>query len=286
MLKSPILFVSTLALVSLSACNGKTHFFGEPSIGISPKPQEAHESTPSITSMPSTPSTPSTTNVTPSDPAKDIAPIKTIGGAICNSRIAFELALDARRSMGKCVDNVASSNPDETSGCTNTAFSLVAKTATALIKKLANGNDLVGVNASGIADITPTSNQSALLDGINLAKAKAGSGDYWYSSTMVDVMTSGAQDFYHDPTIRTNDTKVLIVLSDGSNPNGTKADSVKETADITSHGIIILTLGFGESPAGADLLKAIASDPSYYFQVTDDSSILKHIASIATVLCR
>ena len=81
--------------------------------------------------------------------------------------------------------------------------------------------------------------------------------------------------------------KVLLLLSDGEPSKGgnneaviERADKIKKSGDIT-----IITVGYGLTPKGRELMKDVSTDEKYYIDAQNKSSIAKAFKNVRKKVC-
>ena len=215
-------------------------------------------------------------------PPPGVDPSQTIGGGIlCQSNVAVALVMDVSGSMGKCLTppiNGYTPAPSFQDNCPSPKIAILIQAAQAFIQQFTNAGDLLGLATfSGQATVNApmTSDRSAVLNAISQMVPQD-------QTNIAAGLSTGYSMFVGIPA---SYTKIIIIMSDG-NDNRSSVDPAGVAAQIKQSGVTILSLGFAQDPQGASALQTIATNPSYYYNSSDNNAFMQNFTAIAAKLCR
>ena len=199
-------------------------------------------------------------------------------GAACATNLAVALVMDVSGSMNLGVDGSGSLFPGFGPSPTNggvTKIDVAKQAAQAFVNKFSKPDDMIGlVTFSDQAQImAPMSkDRSTVLSAISQMSVVFGT-NIPSGLTMGSGLFAGVPPGY---------LKIMILMSDGQNLS--PGDPVATAATIKQSGVTILTLGYALLDGQSDM-RAMASDPSYYFDSSNSATFLQNFNAISTKLC-
>jgi hypothetical protein len=173
------------------------------------------------------------------------------------------------------VIDTSVSMSDPTRGGSPTKLVAARDAALAFVGMLVPGRDQAAVIQYNVA--------ATVLVGLtdDPARAAAALGQLTQAAgTRIDLALEAARDELTGLSRRPANNPVLILLTDGL-PTGTTPEAVRAAADHGhAAGILTFAIGLGED-VDADLLRAIASRPDWYYPAPDTSDLVGIYAQIA-----
>ena len=207
----------------------------------------------------------------------------TIGnGAACNKKMAVALVMDVSMSMRLSIDGKSLTGiPDldallGSNGPGPTKLDVAKQAAQSFVGKFTSPDDMIG--------LVEFSDQATILSAMSKDRpavtSAIGQMQVIGSTNIPSGLTQGGSLFANVPT---DYMKILILMSDGQ--NRAPGDPVATAATIKQSGVVVMTMGYAALDGQSDL-KAMASDPSYYFDSTDSEGFLKNFDAVSAKLCR
>jgi Mg-chelatase subunit ChlD len=148
-----------------------------------------------------------------------------------------------------------------------TKFAAARDAARAFLSNLVAGRDQAAViqfNPTALVVVSLTDDPAVASAGLDRLTQASG--------TRIDLALEIARAELTGPRRRAGNNPVLVLLTDGEPTGTTREEVLARAGEAKAAGLLVFTIGLGEQ-VDHDLMRAIATQPDWYFAAPDTSDL-------------